>query len=77
MLVSFIQVRGTIGTKKIMFRKKLFSLILFRDQYSEHQLPTHPCLELVANSEQVLSIYTSRRLLTYKKIQDPKVCSGK
>ena len=45
---------------------------LFRDQYSEHQLPTHPCLELVANSEQVLSIYTSRRLLTYQKIQDPK-----
>ncbi|KAK9294202.1 hypothetical protein QLX08_011122 [Tetragonisca angustula] len=45
---------------------------LFRDQYSEDQLPTHPCLELVANSEQVLSNYTSRRLLTYKKIKDPK-----
>ncbi|CAK9800267.1 tRNA (guanine(10)-N2)-methyltransferase homolog [Anthophora plagiata] len=44
---------------------------LFRDQYTEDQLPTHPCLELIANSEQVLSNYTSRRLLTYKKIKDP------
>ncbi|KZC04190.1 tRNA (guanine(10)-N2)-methyltransferase like protein [Dufourea novaeangliae] len=45
---------------------------LFRDQYSEDQLPSHPCLELIANSEQVLSNYTSRRLLTYRKITDPK-----
>ncbi|PBC30934.1 tRNA (guanine(10)-N2)-methyltransferase homolog isoform X1 [Apis cerana] len=45
---------------------------LFRDQYSEDQLPTHPCLELIANSEQILSNYTSRRLLTYKKVKDPK-----
>ncbi|XP_078052060.1 tRNA (guanine(10)-N(2))-methyltransferase TRMT11 [Augochlora pura] len=45
---------------------------LFRDQYSEDHLPTHPCLELIANSEQVLSNYTSRRLLTYEKIKDPK-----
>ncbi|XP_076668451.1 tRNA (guanine(10)-N(2))-methyltransferase TRMT11 isoform X1 [Andrena cerasifolii] len=45
---------------------------LFRDQYSENQLPTHPCLELIANSEQVLSNYTSRRLLTYKKIKNPE-----
>ncbi|XP_076177877.1 tRNA (guanine(10)-N(2))-methyltransferase TRMT11 isoform X2 [Ptiloglossa arizonensis] len=45
---------------------------LFRDQYSDNQLPTHPCLQLIANSEQVLSNYTSRRLLTYKKIKDPK-----
>ncbi|XP_031837594.1 tRNA (guanine(10)-N(2))-methyltransferase TRMT11 isoform X3 [Nomia melanderi] len=45
---------------------------LFRDQYSENQLPNHPCLELIANSEQVLSNYTSRRLLTYIKTKDPK-----
>ncbi|XP_025264263.1 tRNA (guanine(10)-N2)-methyltransferase homolog isoform X1 [Camponotus floridanus] len=45
---------------------------LFRDQYTEEQLPAHPCLELLANSEQVLSNYTSRRLLTYKKIKEPK-----
>lgn len=45
---------------------------LFRDQYTEDQLPAHPCLELVANSEQILSNYTSRRLLTYKKIKEPE-----
>lgn len=47
--------------------------MIFRDQYTEEQLPAHPCLELLANSEQVLSNYTSRRLLTYKKIKEPKV----
>ncbi|EZA60985.1 tRNA (guanine(10)-N2)-methyltransferase homolog [Ooceraea biroi] len=46
---------------------------LFRDQYSEDQLPVHPCLELIANSEQILSNYTSRRLLTYKKIKEPEI----
>lgn len=39
----------------------------------EDQLPAHSCLELIANSEQVLSNYTSRRLLTYKKIKEPEV----
>lgn len=29
-------------------------------------------MELIANSEQILSNYTSRRLLTYKKVKDPK-----
>ncbi|KAL0117293.1 hypothetical protein PUN28_010267 [Cardiocondyla obscurior] len=45
---------------------------LFRDQYTEDQLPVHSCLELVANSEQILSNYTSRRLLTYKKVKEPE-----
>ncbi|XP_018366685.1 PREDICTED: tRNA (guanine(10)-N2)-methyltransferase homolog isoform X1 [Trachymyrmex cornetzi] len=45
---------------------------LFRDQYMEDQLPAHSCLELVANSEQILSNYTSRRLLTYKKVKEPE-----
>ncbi|XP_025991723.1 tRNA (guanine(10)-N2)-methyltransferase homolog isoform X1 [Solenopsis invicta] len=45
---------------------------LFRDQYTEDQLPAHSCLELTANSEQILSNYTSRRLLTYKKVKEPE-----
>ncbi|KAL6253458.1 hypothetical protein P5V15_015304 [Pogonomyrmex californicus] len=45
---------------------------LFRDQYAEDQLPAHPCLDLIANSEQILSNYTSRRLLTYKKVKEPE-----
>lgn len=48
-------------------------LIYIRDQYVEDQLPAHPCLELIANSEQILSNYTSRRLLTYKKVKEPEV----
>ncbi|XP_049780749.1 tRNA (guanine(10)-N2)-methyltransferase homolog isoform X2 [Schistocerca cancellata] len=41
-----------------------------RSEYSEEKLPTHPQLELIANSEQILSVYTSRRLLTFKKVAE-------
>ncbi|XP_028161170.1 tRNA (guanine(10)-N2)-methyltransferase homolog [Ostrinia furnacalis] len=43
---------------------------LVREEYKEDQLPRHPCLELVSNSEQVLSKLTARRLLTYEKMRD-------
>lgn len=34
-------------------------------------MPKHPCLKLIANSEQILGKHTSRRLLTYEKIYEP------
>lgn len=40
---------------------------VFRETYTEDSLPNHACLNLVANSEQILSKLTSRRLLTYEK----------
>ncbi|XP_021195562.3 tRNA (guanine(10)-N2)-methyltransferase homolog [Helicoverpa armigera] len=43
---------------------------LVREEYEESQLPSHPCLKLVGNSEQVLSKLAARRLLTYEKVQD-------
>nr|XP_026498504.1 tRNA (guanine(10)-N2)-methyltransferase homolog [Vanessa tameamea] len=43
---------------------------LVREEYREEQLPSHPCLKLIANSEQVLSKLTARRLLTYEKVSD-------
>lgn len=45
---------------------------VFREHYSEDKLPEHPCLQLIANSEQILSKYASRRLLTYVKLKDPE-----
>jgi tRNA (guanine10-N2)-methyltransferase len=44
---------------------------VFREDYSDEGLPSHSCLQLVANSEQVLSKVTSRRLLTFEKIRHP------
>lgn len=38
--------------------------------YSEVTIPKHRCLKLVANSEQDISLITSRRLLTYEKIAE-------
>nr|CAD7572523.1 unnamed protein product [Timema californicum] len=42
------------------------------EDYDEEKLPSHPCLKLVANSEQILSTYTSRRLITLEKLQEPE-----
>ncbi|XP_017781045.1 PREDICTED: tRNA (guanine(10)-N2)-methyltransferase homolog [Nicrophorus vespilloides] len=47
---------------------------IFRDDYSEDDLPRHPCMKLEANSEQVLTKHTSRRLLTYEKIAEYDNC---
>jgi len=39
--------------------------------YSEKSIPCHPCFYLVANCEQVLSTYVSRRLITLEKYRQP------
>ena len=36
--------------------------------YREEEIPQHPALRLVANSEQVLSTKFSRRLITMEKV---------
>ena len=36
--------------------------------YREEEVPQHPALQLVANSEQVLSTKFSRRLITMEKV---------
>lgn len=62
----------------LIFYFSLISLFQFskifcfhRECYSKEQLPSHPCLQMIANSEQILSIHASRRLLTYMKIREP------
>ena len=37
------------------------------DQYSDADVPRHPCLALLANAEQVLSLRLRRRLITMEK----------
>ncbi|XP_035775870.1 tRNA (guanine(10)-N2)-methyltransferase homolog isoform X1 [Anopheles albimanus] len=41
-----------------------------KKDYSTDLLPRHKCLQLIADSEQPLSGYSSRRLLTYEKVSD-------
>lgn len=41
-----------------------------REEYDIRMLPSHPCLVLVGNSEQILSKFISRRLLTFEKHKD-------
>lgn len=46
---------------------------IFRSDYDENSLPAHPCLQLVTNCEQILSMCASRRLLTFHKLREPQV----
>jgi tRNA (guanine10-N2)-methyltransferase len=39
-------------------------------RYKDSDVPLHPCLKLLANSEQVLSMRLRRRLITMEKIMD-------
>lgn len=48
----------------------LLVIYFFREAYTENGLPSHPCLKLVANCEQIFNKVTSRRLLTFEKIRD-------
>lgn len=43
---------------------------IVRTEYDEKILPQHSAMELVANSEQILSGETSRLLLTYEKVAE-------
>ena len=38
--------------------------------HSDNEVPQHPCLELVSNSEEKLTLLISRRLITMKKITE-------
>lgn len=43
--------------------------VFFREAYTENGLPSHPCLKLISNCEQVFNKVTSRRLLTFEKFR--------
>ena len=49
----------------------VFWLPVTRAQYTADRLPGHPCLRLVANSEQPLTARASRRLITLEKWREP------
>ena len=42
-------------------------------RYTEDNVPTHPCLQLISNCEQELNRRVSRRLITLEKITDLQV----
>lgn len=43
-------------------------LMKMNDSYKDSDVPLHPCLKLLANSEQPLSAQFRRRLITMEKI---------
>ena len=61
----------TFSAKHLKMGGRLVSWFpISKKDYSPEMLPSHSCFKLIANSEQSLSAYTSRRLLTYEKIDE-------
>ena len=42
--------------------------LLLSNRHTDDEYPRHPCLELVSNSEEKLTLLISRRLITMKKV---------
>ncbi|KAL9961722.1 hypothetical protein ACROYT_G030722 [Oculina patagonica] len=59
----------------VLHGRLVYWLPIYRPSYSEAFIPSHPCLKLVANSEQCLSRNVSRRLITMEKVKEHKVGS--
>lgn len=57
----------------VLHGRLVYWLPIYRPSYSDEFLPSHPCLRLVANSEQCLSRHVSRRLITMEKIKEHTV----
>ncbi|XP_064085838.1 tRNA (guanine(10)-N2)-methyltransferase homolog isoform X2 [Macrobrachium nipponense] len=51
----------------------VFWLPVSREDYMDNLVPSHPCLELVSNCEQILNVHSSRRLITLKKTREPQL----
>ncbi|KAG7159085.1 tRNA (guanine(10)-N2)-methyltransferase homolog [Homarus americanus] len=65
-LINFAAIHLVIGGRLV------FWLPVFREDYHESMIPSHPCLELLFNSEQVLTVHSSRRLVTFCKTRHPQ-----
>lgn len=57
----------------VLHGRLVYWLPIYRPSYSEALIPSHPCLKLVANSEQCLSRHVSRRLITMEKVKQHKI----
>ena len=42
-------------------------MMMVINRHTDDEFPQHPCLELVSNSEEKLTLLISRRLITMKK----------
>jgi tRNA (guanine10-N2)-methyltransferase len=54
----------------VLHGRLVYWLPVYRADYKPEFVPSHPCFTLIANSEQVLSKDTARRLLTMEKIAE-------
>eukprot|EP01135_Chromosphaera_perkinsii_P003326 Nk52_evm26s240 gene=Nk52_evmTU26s240 len=59
------------AAKSLVIQGRLVYWIpVYREDYDPSSLPKHPCLEVLADSEQALTMKWARRLITMKKVRE-------
>ena len=66
----FVDLLAMAQTHLAMRGRLAFWIPVNREWYSQDMLPRHPCFDLVANCQQVLSSHTSRRCLVFEKVRE-------
>lgn len=56
----------------ILGGRLVYWLPVFREDFKEEYIPSHPCLTLISYCEQVLTSHSSRYLITMEKTQEPQ-----
>lgn len=69
--------RAAGATAAVVGGRLVFFMPASPETYREDQLPIHPMLQLVDNTEQLLTTRYSRRLITMRKVKcyDPQVAA--
>lgn len=58
------------SARSIVFGGRLVFWLPTTSDYVDDDLPLHPCFKVIANSEQKLTMYFARRLITMEKIKE-------
>ena len=62
-LIYYQQLKGNLSSLNHHF-------LIFLKRYIDSDLPQHPCLKLIGNSEQYLARKLRRRLITMEKVKE-------
>jgi len=60
-----------LAANTLLPRGRLVYWLPVTPEYTDAEVPRHPCLDLIANSEQVLTMKLQRRLITMQRNDTP------
>lgn len=59
-----------VAAKTLVLEGRIAYLLPTYGEHDEKDIPEHPCLKLISNSEEKLQTHVSRRLVTMQKVRE-------